>query len=282
MSRSKKNKEPQYYISKINTQLLNYNVYYMSKKEKLMYYTIAFVAGGVIGLIFYGGLFKNDGVEKLATHISNIVVFVLVGFIGLKVFIPNITEKLRKKRIRTLKLQFKDFLLALGNSISGGMNFNDALASSYNDLNMQYSSDSYIVKETYEILKGIENNVSFEEMMQNLGERSGDSDIYNFATVFNICVRSGGNLKETIKRTVDIIASKISMSEEIETSLTSNKTQLLVMEFIPIILVSMMRLMSSDFNESFSSVLGVVAMTACVIILIIAYKLGQKIMSIKG
>ena len=46
MSRSKKNKEPQYYISKINTQLLNYNVYYMSKKEKLMYYTIAFVAGG--------------------------------------------------------------------------------------------------------------------------------------------------------------------------------------------------------------------------------------------
>ena len=274
MSKSKKNKEPQYYISKINTQLLNYNVYYMSKKEKLMYYTIAFVAGGVIGLIFYGGLFK--------THISNIVVFVLVGFIGLKVFIPNITEKLRKKRIRTLKLQFKDFLLALGNSISGGMNFNDALASSYNDLNMQYSSDSYIVKETYEILKGIENNVSFEEMMQNLGERSGDSDIYNFATVFNICVRSGGNLKETIKRTVDIIASKISMSEEIETSLTSNKTQLLVMEFIPIILVSMMRLMSSDFNESFSSVLGVVAMTVCVIILIIAYKLGQKIMSIKG
>ena len=255
MSKSKKNKEPQYYISKINTQLLNYNVYYMSKKEKLMYYTIAFVAGGVIGLIFYGGLFKNDGVETLATHISNIVVFVLVGFIGLKVFIPNITEKLRKKRIRTLKLQFKDFLLALGNSISGGMNFNDALASSYNDLNMQYS---------------------------NLGERSGDSDIYNFATVFNICVRSGGNLKETIKRTVDIIASKISMSEEIETSLTSNKTQLLVMEFIPIILVSMMRLMSSDFNESFSSVLGVVAMTACVIILIIAYKLGQKIMSIKG
>lgn len=173
-------------------------------------------------------------------------------------------------------------MLALGNSISGGMNFNDALASSYNDLNMQYSSDSYIVKETYEILKGIENNVSFEEMMQNLGERSGDSDIYNFATVFNICVRSGGNLKETIKRTVDIIASKISMSEEIETSLTSNKTQLLVMEFIPIILVSMMRLMSSDFNESFSSALGVVAMTACVIILIIAYKLGQKIMSIKG
>lgn len=163
MSKSKKNKEPQYYISKINTQLLNYNVYYMSKKEKLMYYTIAFVAGGVIGLIFYGGLFKNDGVETLATHISNIVVFVLVGFIGLKVFIPNITEKLRKKRIRTLKLQFKDFLLALGNSISGGMNFNDALASSYNDLNMQYSSDSYIVKETYEILKGIENNVSFEE-----------------------------------------------------------------------------------------------------------------------
>lgn len=282
MSKSKKNKEPQYYISKINTQLLNYNVYYMSKKEKLIYYTIAFVAGGVIGLIFYGGLFKSDGVETLATYISNVVIFILVGLIGLKVFIPTITEKLRKKRIHTLKVQFKDFLIALGNSISGGMNFNDALASAYKDLMMQYSSEAYIVKETYEILKGIENNVSFEEMMQNLGERSGDSDIYNFSTVFNICVRSGGNLKETIKRTVDIISSKISMSEEIETSLTSNKTQLLVMEFIPVILVFMMRMMSSDFNESFSSVIGVIAITVCVIILIIAYRLGQKIMSIKG
>lgn len=282
MSKNKKNKEPQYYTSQINTQLLNYKAYYMSKKEKLIYYTIAFVAGGIIGLIFYGGLFKSDGVETLATHISNIVIFVLVGFIALKIFIPIIKEKLRKKRIHRLKIQFKDFLIALGNSISGGMNFNGALSSAYNDLMMQYSSDAYIVKEVYEILKGIENNISFEEMMQNLGERSGDSDIYNFSTVFNICIRSGGNLKETIKRTVDIISSKISMSEEIETSLTSNKNQLLVMEFMPVILVLMMRMMSSDFNESFSSVIGVIAMTVCVIILVIAYRLGQKIMSVKG
>lgn len=35
--KDKKEKEPQYYLSKINTPALNYRVYYLSGKEKILY-----------------------------------------------------------------------------------------------------------------------------------------------------------------------------------------------------------------------------------------------------
>lgn len=279
---AKKIKEPQYYTSALNTPLINYKVYVMNGREKLIYFLITFIAGGLLGLVFYGGLFKEDGKETPATLISNIVVFCLVGLIVSKVFIPVFNEKLKKKRLAQLKIQFRDFLVALSNAISGGMNVSLAFNNAYKDLSLQYSSDALIVKEVGEIINGMQNNISIDSMLVDFGARSGDADIENFATVFKLCFKSGGNLKEVIKRTSDVITTKIAISEEIETKLTSNKMQLSVMEIIPIIIILMMRFMSSDFAESFASPVGVISMTIAIGIFIISYKLGQKIMNIKG
>ena len=51
--------EPQYFTSATNEQVYNYNVYYMSKKEKLLYILLAFAVGAVVGYLFYGGLAKD-------------------------------------------------------------------------------------------------------------------------------------------------------------------------------------------------------------------------------
>ncbi len=278
----KKIKEPQYFRSAINNPTLNYKVYIMNKSEKLMYFAITFIAGGLVGMVFYSGLFKVNGQATVATYISDTVIFCLVGLIAAKIFIPVIAESLRKKRLSRMKMQFRDFLTALSNSISGGMNINDSIRNSCNDLEIQYSKDSYIVKEIKELVVGMENNVSLEEMLIDLGNRSGDDDISNFATVFNMCYRSGGNLKDVMRRTTDIISTKISIFEEISTKLTSNKVQFMSMEVIPIVLVLMMRFMSSDFAESFATVIGVIAVTVGVGFFVAAYIVAQKIMTIKG
>ena len=143
----KKVKEPQYYVSKINTQVLNYNVYVMKPMEKLLYFIVLLVAGGAIGLIFYGGLFKVNGEATMMTTISNVVVFLTVGLLANKFFIPSINEKLRKKRIDKLKAQFCEFLSTLTNALATGMNINDSLNAVFNDLKEQYSEESFIVKE---------------------------------------------------------------------------------------------------------------------------------------
>ena len=85
----RKNNGPQYYVSKTNTQVLNYDVYVMKKTEKFLYMLLLFIAGGAVGLIFYGGLFKEDGQATLMTTISNFVVFAIVGLLAIKYFLAN-------------------------------------------------------------------------------------------------------------------------------------------------------------------------------------------------
>jgi len=276
------NNQPQYYVSKINSQVLNYNVYVMSSSEKMLYSLLLFAVGGVVGLIFYGGLFKSEGEATLLTTISNIVVFCIVGLLARKYFLPNINEMLRRKRIETLKKQFCNFATALTNALASGMNMNDSLNAVYKDLCLQYSESAYIVIEVQEILNGMNNNFSVESMLEDFSLRSGVEDISNFAKVFATCYRTGGDIKSVVRRTTEIISQKIMIASEIETSITSNKLQMNIMNVLPIFIVMMMRLMSKDFAESFGSIIGVIGLTISAALTIAAYKMGQKIMDIKG
>lgn len=282
MAKKEKNTEPQYYMSAINNPVLNYNVYIMKPTERLLFFLLTFIAGGLVGLIFYGGLFKVDGEATFATFISNIIVFAGVGFLSSKIFMKVINNALRNKRLKKLKTQFRDFLDSLSNSLSGGMNVNDAIMNSYDDLESQYSPDAYIVKEVGEMINGIHNNIPIEEMLRDFGTRSGNDDIANFATVFETAYRTGGNIKDIIRRTTDIISEKIMIAEEIQTKITSNKLQMQIMNVIPIFLVLMLRMSSSEFDAAFGSIVGVICMTIGVGFFLAAYKMGQKMMDIKG
>ena len=279
---AKKNNGSQYYVSKTNTQVLNYDVYVMKKTEKFLYMLLLFIAGGAVGLIFYGGLFKEDGQATLMTTISNFVVFAIVGLLAIKYFLPTINESLKNKRTEKLKKQFCDFAAALTNALASGMNMTDSLNAVYLDLQSQYSDEAYIVEEVREIINGVNNNIPIETMLEDFGIRSGVPDILNFSTVFATCYRTGGDIKSVVRRTTEIISEKIMISSEIETAITSNKMQMNIMNVLPIVIVLMMRLMSQEFANSFGSIIGVVGLSITVALTIGAYKLGQKIMNIKG
>ena len=280
---AKKVKGPQYIPSALNTPMINYNEYYMNSKEKFITFLIGFVGGGAVGLVFYGNQFLDEeGNTTTASAICNVIIFVLIGLIATKVVFPMRTEQLRVKRRKDLRKQFRSFLEALAVSLSSGMNISDSLIAAHNDLKIEYSEDAYIVAEVKEMIDGMQNNVPIEEMMASLGERSSIEDIKNFGVVFELCYRAGGNMKDIVRRTSDIISEKIEIEAEIETALTSNKSQFTIMMIIPVGMILMIRTMMSTFAKSFATVPGVIAMTIAIAIFIGAYKLGTKITDIKG
>lgn len=277
-----KKKESQYQISRINTKVMNYNVYVMNKSEKLGYMSLLMIAGGAVGLVFYGGLFKSEGTATMMTTISNLVVFILGGILANHFFMPNVVRSLKVKRINQLKKQFCDFATALTNALASGMNMGDSLMASYEDLRTQYSEDAFIVQEVKEILSGVQNNVPVELMLEDFGVRSGTDDIVNFGTVFSLCYRTGGDIKSIVRRTTEIISEKVMISSEIETVITSNKLQMNIMNVLPIIIIVLMKAMSADFANGFTSGVGLVGITICAALTLGAYRLGQKITDIKG
>ena len=278
---AKKEKEPQYIMSALNTPMLNYRVYVMGKVEKILNLLIIFIVSGAIGIVFYGGLFKDEkGINTKLTYISDLIVFTIVGVIGCTYFMPIRTKQLHDKRKNELNVQFKSFLEALTISLSSGMNMNDSIQSVYKTLKDQYTEKGYIVREVEEMLAGINNNIPLEEMIMSLGDRSEIEDIRNFAIVFKMSFRTGGNLKDIVRRTSDIISSKIGIASEIETALSSNKSQFSIMMIIPVILMIMLKSMSSQFAQSFTTIPGMIATTVAIGIFFLAYKLGEKIMDI--
>lgn len=280
---AKKEIQPQYIPSDLNTPMLNYRVYYMSKQESLLNHLLAFAVGGIVGITFYGGQFRDsEGAATMATSICNLIVFLLAGFVGIKVYIPMKLKQLHAKRKSQLTLQFRSLLESLAVALSSGMNMNDALVCARDDLKTEYAEDSYIVHEVQEMIAGMNNNIPIEKMLASLGERSEIDDIKNFGTVFSVSYRAGGNLKDIVRRTNGIISEKIEIREQIETAITSNKSQFSVMMVIPVVLVLLLRMMSSSFAAAFATVTGVVAMTVAVGVFVGAYKLGEKIMDVKG
>ena len=59
------------------------------------------------------------------------------------------------------------------------------------------------------MILGLRNNLAIEDMMLSLGKRSANKDIENFAIIFNVSYRAGGNIKEIVRRTADIIGEKM-------------------------------------------------------------------------
>lgn len=280
---AKKVRGPQFIPSALNTPMVNYNEYYMSIQEKILTFLLGFGGGGAVGLVFYCNQFLDeDGNPTLASMIGNVIIFVLVGLIACKFVFPMRREQLRKKRIKDLRKQFRSFLEAIAVSLSSGMNISDSLLSAYNDLKVEFSENAYIVIEVKEMIDGLQNNIAIEDMMASLGERSSIEDVKNFGTVFEMCYRAGGNMKDVVRRTCDIISEKIEIEGEIETALTSNKTQFSVMMIIPVGMVLMIRTMMPSFAASFSTVPGFIAMTIAIGVFIGAYKLGNKITDVKG
>lgn len=277
-----KPKEPQYYQSATNMQTLNYRVYYMKPLEKLIYALIAFAVGAAAGYLFYGGIGKDEfGRATSLTYALNIIIPCVVGIIAAKLFIPIRTQQIIEKRRRNLKLQFRDMLDSLNTSLSSGKNVPESFAAVYEDLKSQYEDGAYIIDELEVILTGIRYNVPIEDMLADFGERSDIEDIKSFGEVFQVSYRKGGNIKDIIRNTHIILSDKMEMKEEMEAVVSSSKMEQKVMIVMPFLIVGMIKMSSPDFASNFTSSSGILATTVAIVLFVIAYFIGKKILDIK-
>lgn len=273
--------EPKFVTSLINNPMLNYKVYVLNKKQKVLYFIISVLFGGVAGMVFFSGFFKQDGESTLLTYISNAVIFIIVGLIVSRVFFPTFVAKKKTKRDTALRDQFRDLLDSLSASFSSGVNSSEAFKSAYTDMIQQHGESSIIAMEMKEILDGINQNYTISQMLCDFAERSGNEDIESFANVYQIAIEKGSDLKTVIRRTHSIISDKIAVNDEIQTKLASNKLQHTVMSIMPIGIVAILRFTNDSFATSFTSPLGIIVNIVAIGAFIGSYILGQKICDIK-
>lgn len=277
-----KKQEPQTAVSLINTSVWNYNVYYLKAGEKVLYFLIAFLAGALVGYLFYGGLGKDSFGNP--THLTYILDLSISGILGLSaglMFLPVRAAQIKEKRQKNLKGQFIDLMDSLSTSLMAGKNISQAFQSARNDLSVQYPDEADIIRELDVILNGLVNNISIEMLLLDLGKRSGVEDIESFGNVFDTCYRKGGNIKDVIRNTAMIIGEKAAIEQEIDTKMAANKNEQNIMSVMPVVLIALIKGSNPEFSRNFTTPSGVLASTFAVGCFVAAYYVGKKIMDIK-
>ena len=281
-SKGKKRQRPQQYRKNVlDNDVLDYHVYIMSGKELTLNLILGFVLGGIVGLVFYSGLFKEDGMATLWTYVSDIIVFLLGGVVGSVLVVPIRQGHLLDKRQADLRKQFRDMLEAVTASLAAGETTVQSFANSYKDLMEQYSEDAYICQELNQIILGIQNNVDLRVMIADFASRSASEDIESFSSVFQVSYQEGGKMNEVMRNTQDLITEKMEIEDEIESKIASNKLELNLITVSPVLFVLLLKLSNRSFAENFATPTGVIANTVAICIFIAAYFIGQKIIQIK-
>lgn len=242
----------------------DYNIHRFTQKEKLRFFLLGGVASGALLYIFYESIF------------ASLILGAVMGYFLLPVFNRWLVERRRKK----LLLQFKDLLDALNTSLGTGKNVFDAFSAAQSDLAVEYPSDADILREVAIILNGITNNMQIEDLLKDLGQRSGLKEIIDFAAVFETCYRKGANMQQVIHNTVEVITDEIEIGMEIQTMVSGQKSEQNVMLFMPIVFVVMLKTMGGNLVD-LSTPVGVACMTAALVLFGIAFWVSRKILDIK-
>lgn len=198
-------------------------------------------------------------------------------------FYPLWERRRRKeKRQAMLASQFKDGMMILASGLSAGYSIENALTAGEQELTLLYGADGMITREFTGMAQQIRINRPVEQLLMDFAKRSGLEDVQNFAEVFSVAKRSGGDLGGIMRHTADMIRDKMQVREEIATLTASKQFEQKIMNMIPFLIVFYVDISSPGFFEQmYGTGLGRMLMSGCLVVYLAAYVLAQKILAIE-
>ena len=127
-------------------------------------------------------------------------------------------------------MQFKECLLAVANSLRTGYAVENAFLESREDIRLLFGERSAMYGELELIRRGMIVNITLEELIGDLAERSGCEEIQQFSTILSVAKRGGGNVSQIIRNTAELISDKVETTQEMMTLLQGRRLEQRVME----------------------------------------------------
>ena len=135
--------------------------------------------------------------------------------------------------------------------------------------------------ELLQIFRKFSKNVQLEHALSNLADRSGVQDIRDFADIFQIAKRGGGDMRGIIANTADIIGDKQEIRREIETVVSEKRLEQQIMRYIPFFIIFYISLTTKGYFESlYHNLAGWILMTGSLAVYVVACRLSDKILNI--
>lgn len=188
----------------------------------------------------------------------------------------------RKKREREKELllaQFRDCIRTVCDSLKTGYSVENAFLESRKDMVKLHGEKAPICRELEWIRGGLVMNRTIEELMEELGRKSGVEQIGEFAQVFSIAKRSGGNVAGVIETTAQVIHRQIEAREEARTILAARRMEQRIMSLMPFCIVFYVKLGNPGYFDSlYHNLKGILVMSLCMGVYMVAWSLSERIL----
>ena len=244
----------------------DYKQYSLQGSEKTKYYICAGFCLGGLGFLFY----------------HNILISCICAFFAK--FSEDVYVRLKiKKRQEALLEGFRDMLYSISASIAAGRQMPHAIADARNQAESAYGQSADITKELALMVHVYtEAHATIEGLLTDFGVRSGISEIKQFALVYQICKRSGGDLEDVTLKCANLLLDRIGFRGEVNMLTAQKKIDVLILVSLPIIVLLFLNLLSPAYiNVLYSCLTGRIIMTACLLTTGFALLLSLRITEVQ-
>lgn len=190
-------------------------------------------------------------------------------------------ERILRKQ-QNFRFQFKELILSLASALSVGYSLENALKEADKDLQRIYKEEDIVMRELSLMVRQVQMNIPVEKAFQDLADRVQDEDVETFVTVFAMAKRSGGDAIEIIRNAVRQMGEKIDVEREIVTIMSAKKMEFRIMTLIPFGMILYLRISFPEFFQVlYGNLIGVVVMSVCLLVYLIAYVCGKRMIEIE-
>ena len=190
-------------------------------------------------------------------------------------------EKWMGKKAEELAEHFKEALLSVLSALKAGYSVENAFVEAQRDLQYRFGEKDIMVKQLFLINRQVKNNVPIERLLEQFATESRLRDIRDFAHVFRIAKRNGGDMGRIMERTIGMLARRMEVKEEIRMLVAAKRYEQQIMNLVPMGIILYIRLSNPGYFDSlYHNTAGIVLMSIAVVVYAAAYLLSEKILEI--
>lgn len=211
---------------------------------------------------------------------SNILFSFFVSIISI-LFVPFYIRFQKRALSDRMILEFQDFIYLLDSSLKSGKSFNNGLIEVKFILYNMYGEDALLAKELDIILYWNKIGIKFEKGFLLLEDKYRIGFFKEFGNILEITRNKGGNLKEVLAKTNNILSERLEVDREIKTLLAKQRIEVLILRFIPFIMLLCIRFLYPEMIRFLTTnIIGLCTFLGVGLLFIFSFYLSNKLMEV--
>lgn len=187
-----------------------------------------------------------------------------------------------RRKTEQLTDGFIKSLNSVASSLSAGLSAENAFIIAGADMEKMLGYRAVIVKELNIVNSRVKAGVRVEDALFEMAKRTKVTEIYDFALVFSVAVKNGSDCAAVISSCIHIMEARREAEKEALILIRSKQYEQRVMCIILPGIIAYLRLSSGSFiSVIYHNPLGILIMSACLFVYILAVYLAEKIGDIR-